>query len=64
VSAVRYRVDVNTLHRSDAPSLKLNEIGRCEITLNEPIAVDSYRMNRATGSLVARLIRSPVRVPP
>ena len=29
ISTLRYRVDVNTLHRSDAPTLQLNEIGRC-----------------------------------
>ncbi len=31
VSTLRYRIDVNTLHRQDAPTLKLNEIGRCQI---------------------------------
>jgi bifunctional enzyme CysN/CysC len=30
----------------------LNEIGRCAITLAEPIAFDDYRRNRSTGSLI------------
>jgi bifunctional enzyme CysN/CysC len=30
----------------------LNEFGRCAITLNEPIAFDEYRRNRATGSFI------------
>jgi bifunctional enzyme CysN/CysC len=52
VSTLRYRMDVNTLHRQDAPSLKLNEIGRCQVTLNQPIAFDAYRRNKGTGALI------------
>jgi bifunctional enzyme CysN/CysC len=52
VSSLRYRVDVNTLHREPAPSLALNEIGRCGITLASPIAFDAYRRNRATGAFI------------
>ncbi|GIX00019.1 MAG: bifunctional enzyme CysN/CysC [Pirellulaceae bacterium] len=52
VDSLRYRVDVNTLHRSPAPVLQLNEIGRCSITLNQPIYYDSYRRNRATGAFI------------
>ena len=52
VSTLRYRVDVNTLHREPAPALALNEIGRCAITLTSPIAFDAYRRNRTTGSFI------------
>jgi bifunctional enzyme CysN/CysC len=52
ISTLRYRVDVNTLHRQDAPTLQLNEIGRCSLTVNQPVAIDSYRRNRSTGSFV------------
>jgi bifunctional enzyme CysN/CysC len=52
VASLRYRVDVNTLHRQPAPTLALNEIGRCAITLTSPIAYDAYRKNRATGSFI------------
>ena len=52
VSTLRYRVDVNTLHRQDAPALSLNEIGRCAITLTEPICHDAYRRNRGTGGFI------------
>ncbi|MFP6648672.1 MAG: sulfate adenylyltransferase subunit CysN [Pirellulaceae bacterium] len=52
VSTLRYQIDVNTLHRKDAPSLGLNEIGRCDISLSEPVTFDSYRRNRATGSFI------------
>jgi bifunctional enzyme CysN/CysC len=52
VSTIRYRIDINTLHRHPAPTLSLNEIGRCEIELTEPACIDSYRRNRATGALI------------
>jgi bifunctional enzyme CysN/CysC len=52
IDTLRYRVDVNTLHRQDAPALNLNEIGRCAVTLTQPIAFDDYRRNRVTGSLI------------
>jgi bifunctional enzyme CysN/CysC len=52
VSALRYRVDINTLHREPAPTLGLNEIGRCGITLTSPIAFDAYRRNRATCGFI------------
>ncbi len=52
ISTLRYQVDVNTLHRADAPTLNLNEIGRCAISLNEAIAFDGYRRNKGTGSFI------------
>ena len=52
VQAVRHRVDVNTLAQAPATSLALNEVGRVLITLAEPIAVDAYRDNRATGAFI------------
>jgi len=52
IDTLRYQVDVNSLHRKDAPTLNLNEIGRCAITLSEPIAFDDYRRNRGTGSFI------------
>ena len=52
ITTMRYQVDVNTLHRQDAPTLELNEIGRCSISVNEPLAFDGYRRNRATGAFI------------
>ena len=49
VQTLHYRVDVNTLHRQDAPVLELNDIGRCTVTLTEPVAFDDYRRNRERG---------------
>jgi bifunctional enzyme CysN/CysC len=62
IESLRYRVDVNTLHRSPAPSLKLNEIGRCGVSLTEPWFFDGYRRNRVTGAfiIIDRLTNSTV----
>ncbi len=52
IDSLRYRVDVNTLHRSPAPDLQLNEIGRCSLTVNQPLFFDAYRRNKSTGSFI------------
>jgi bifunctional enzyme CysN/CysC len=49
---LRYRIDVNTLHRQEADQLGLNEIGRCHVRLNQPIAFDGYRRNKGTGAFI------------
>ncbi|MBW3557950.1 MAG: GTP-binding protein [Actinobacteria bacterium] len=53
VRDLRYRLDINTLHRDeDASNLGLNEIGRVAIRLTSPLLYDSYRRNRTTGSFI------------
>jgi bifunctional enzyme CysN/CysC len=52
IETLAYRIDVNTLHRSPAPNLELNEIGRVRVSLNGPIHFDPYRNNRTTGAFV------------
>jgi bifunctional enzyme CysN/CysC len=52
VSTLRYQVDVNSLHRRDAATLKLNEFGRCAIELQQPIMFDDFRRNRAIGAFI------------
>jgi bifunctional enzyme CysN/CysC len=53
VDAVRYQIDVNTLHRNEsAGSLQLNEIGRLGLRLSSPLFLDEYRRNRETGSFI------------
>jgi sulfate adenylyltransferase subunit 1 (EFTu-like GTPase family) len=53
VRDVRYRLDVNTLHREQAaPELRRNDIGRVTLRTTEPLFCDSYRRNRLTGSFV------------
>jgi len=52
IETLKYRVDVNTLHRELAPTLELNEIGRVRLSLSSPIYFDSYRRNRSTGAFI------------
>jgi len=52
ISILRYRVDVNTLRSHPAPALGLNEIGRVQVNLNQPIHYDSYRKNRVAGAMI------------
>jgi len=52
ISNVRNRIDVNTLEESEANTLELNEIGRCEITLERPVVADDYRAHHGTGSFI------------
>lgn len=52
VSTMRHQIDVNTLHRTEAPTLGLNEIGRCEIKLSAAVAFDGYKRTKGTGAFV------------
>jgi bifunctional enzyme CysN/CysC len=52
VNAIRYRVDVNTMHREPAATLAMNEVARCRVLVNRRIAFDPYKRNRATGAFI------------
>ncbi len=53
VKELSYRIDVNTLHRDeDARELALNEIGRVQMRVTQPLFVDPYLQNRQTGSFI------------
>ncbi|MFC2090269.1 sulfate adenylyltransferase subunit CysN [Bacteroidota bacterium] len=52
IDAIRYKVDVNTLERSNVDTLALNEIGRVVITTAKTILFDPYKKNKNTGSFV------------
>jgi bifunctional enzyme CysN/CysC len=52
VDEILYELNVNTLHRRKAESLKLNEIGRVKVTTARPLFFDPYERNRQTGGFV------------
>ena len=52
ISAIEHRVDVNTLAQNTVSSLQLNEIGRVQISLDAPLALDDYQANRTTGAFI------------
>lgn len=52
LSTLKYKIDVNTLKEELSPSLQLNEIGRCEVDLDQHVCFDSYKLNRSTGAFI------------
>lgn len=53
VKEVKYKVDINTLHRVEGDKeIGLNDIGRIHIRTTQPLFYDSYKRNRTTGSLI------------
>ena len=52
IDEIVYQLDVNTLHRSDADTLQLNEIGRVKVTTANPLFFDPYDRNRQTGGFI------------
>ena len=53
IKEVVYKMDINTLHRNeDDLNIGLNEIGRVSLRTTQPLLYDSYKRNRASGSLI------------
>jgi bifunctional enzyme CysN/CysC len=52
VTALKYKINVNTLEQVPARQLDLNEIGVCNISLDQPVAFDPYTANRDTGGFI------------
>ncbi len=64
VTELKYKVNVNNFEHEPGKSLELNEVGYCNLNLSQPIAYDSYKENRHTGSfiLIDRLSNNTVGV--
>ncbi|HEY4075134.1 MAG TPA: GTP-binding protein [Herbaspirillum sp.] len=52
VGKVDTLLDINTQERHPAETLKLNDIARVTINVQQPIAVDAYAAIRSTGSFI------------
>jgi sulfate adenylyltransferase subunit 1 len=53
ITRIEHRVDVNTLQRVDRVSdLHVNDIARVGMKVQQPLVIDSYASNRATGSFI------------
>jgi len=53
IKEVRYRMDVNTLHRDmQQRQINMNDIARISIRTTLPLFVDAYQRNRITGSVI------------
>jgi bifunctional enzyme CysN/CysC len=51
-AAPKYKINVNTLAHLAAKQLELNEIGVCNISLDQPVAFDPYAENHDTGGFI------------
>jgi bifunctional enzyme CysN/CysC len=52
IGAPKYKVNVNTLEHVAAKTLALNEVGVCNVSVDQPIAFDPYVANRDMGGFV------------
>lgn len=52
ISRIDYRVDINTLDHEKVDTLKMNDIGRVLLKVQQPLVCDPYRSNHATGSFI------------
>jgi len=52
VDSIQHRIDVNDLTTREAEALDLNGLARVRIALEEPVAIDDYKLSRATGSFI------------
>ncbi len=52
VDELRYRSNINSLHREESETLQLNEIGRLSLQSMRPLAYDPYVANHTMGSFI------------
>ncbi len=52
IDSPHHRVNVNTLAREPADTLRLNDIGRVTLKTAQALAYEAYRDNRAAGSFI------------
>jgi len=52
VTALKHRIDIDTLARLADRTLELNEIGFCNLSTAVPVAFDPFEINRDTGAFI------------
>jgi bifunctional enzyme CysN/CysC len=52
VSEIKHRIDVNTQEHLAAKRLELNEVGYCNLSLDEPVVFAPYAQNRTLGGFI------------
>ena len=52
ITALRHKVDVNTLEQRGGRTLNLNEIGSCNLSMSRTVSFDPYAKNRRTGAFI------------
>jgi sulfate adenylyltransferase subunit 1 len=49
---VTHKLDIHSLHTSDAQSLNVNDIGEVVFELQQPLPLAPYANNRVAGALI------------
>jgi len=52
VDEILHGIDVNTQDELNASELQLNDIALVNVNLSQPVVVDAYQQNRATGAFI------------
>jgi len=52
VAPLKHRINVNTLEHTAAERLELNDIGVCELELDQPIVFEPYAVSRTLGGFI------------
>ncbi|MBB5014481.1 bifunctional enzyme CysN/CysC [Rehaibacterium terrae] len=52
VTEIKHRIDVNTQEHIAAKRLALNEVGVCNLALDQPLPFEAYRDNRTLGGFI------------
>ncbi len=52
ITALKHRINVNTLSQEASRNLAFNEIGAANISLSEPVPFDPFHINRETGAFI------------
>ena len=50
---IQYKLDINSFHKlENIEQLQMNDIARVRLRTAQPLAFDSYRKNRISGSVI------------
>ena len=52
IAGIGFRLDINTLEQLQTSHLEMNDIARMSFRLAQPLCVDAYTRNRATGAFI------------
>lgn len=52
LETIHYRIDVNTQEKINVEQLQLNDIAVVDVILTQPVVIDNYKNNRATGAFI------------
>ena len=52
ITAIKHRVDINTLAKNACTELTLNDIAVCNIALSKPVAFDAYTRSKELGGFL------------